>query len=612
MFWLTRSPAKYRRLATDEHEHQSPDAAAADAQDEAYSSEASHLLSASHHLAHSPPSVSLLFLCVAVAAAALLGLVVGVTLPSVDLAFMGISHRSLPLLGARLAVILHAAHPPPPSSSPLSLSPMSVGGRSRSPSEPEPALSVAPVCARSHVLPLAQNKHGWGVKMRYVVSNVLLCNVRLQNRSFFMTEQNWNYHSWTAGFLPPAGRLAPLLPGWDEPHVNLTEAVWQQLYWPPALSARKLQVVDRQGEDEGRFAVLQHEDGQDLYPASSLTPQPATASAFAFPFDTDCVPPVQSSLQHTGNGSLSNVTLNLPRPHLIGLMEMWGWASDELCEQIAGWQMPPDAFDFLFLSAPHHFGNATRRQQLGLALGDPRLPAAFLHPTRLETPPQHYLMSNRIWHQLAVLRPELRREVRAVLEQHGMRSRSQTHAWILSQLQAPRPAPGAPAPSSSSLPGAPFFGLHVRRQDKVEEANPLPASRYIASVERRLARDDQLRAALPLVACNGTQQPQPVVYIMTDAPEAAAEFPLLRPCWRFVIDPFGALIPNLLRTNESQWNHMPADSRLQQTRRLLLELTLLSEAEYAVMTGASNIAMIFTTNRGWVDFVWERRLRMLQ
>ena len=617
MFW-TKTEVKYRRVATEENDrlfYKPEECDGGEENGDVCSNEAAHLLSSSGHhhrfaaLSQPPPSVSLLFLCVAMATAALLGLVVGITLPSVDIAIMGMSHRSLPLLGARLAVILHTAQTPPP----VYLTPMSVSSYSPSPShaslsEPEPSLSVAPLCPRSLVLPLALNQHGWGVKMRHVVSNALLCNRRLQNRSFFMTEANWNYHSWTAGFLPPAGRLAPLLPGWDEPHINRTEAAWQQLYWPPALSARRLRLTEKR--DEGRLATLLHEDGQDLYPASSLSPQPATASAFAFPFDTDCLPPVQRSMQHKSSTAWLDLNVSLPLPHLRGLMEMWDWAWERLGSEIPERALPPDALDFLLLSSPHLFGNSSRRQQLGLALGNPRLSSALLEPGYIQPPYEHYLLSNRIWHQLAVLRPELRVEVRRVLERHSLRSRSQTHEWILAQLQSPRPH-ASHTPTSASLAGRPFFGLHVRRQDKVEEATPLPASAYVAAVEAVLAKDDQLVASLPAVNCSGRLQPEPVVYIMTDEPQAAAEFPLLRPCWRFVIDPFGSVIPGLTRKNESQWNSLPADDRLQQTRRLLLEATLMSEAEYAIMTGSSNMAMIFMINRGWIDYVWEKRLQLL-
>ena len=421
--------------------------------------------------------------------------------------------------------------------------------------------------------------------------------------------------------------MAPVLPGWNEEGVNLTEALWEQLQWPPGFSTQPLHFTPSTGQPADPAHPLSHQHSIQVggeYPVELLAPTSTSAPAFVYPFHLTCLPPPAKDTTP---------------------LDWWNWTRAEAPVHTRGhalhfeeasrvfakggkvpveFSLPANLYSQLLLSSPHLWGNVSQRAPLGLAADNTSaLVQHFLYPERLlSIPDSRFLVYHRVWHQMLIVRPELRSVAASILQHHHLRRRSDVHTRMRQELA--RLATGLPTPDWVAAPsslGHGYIGVQVRRQDKKTEAAPVSAERYVQEVEDILAQDELLVASFPrlnrtaLPSCNaalsdtGEEPAVPQLLLLSDDPDVHLEFQQLRPCFHWIIDPAGEYYPPFIRRGDTDWNSLDSESRKEQTQKLIVELTLLSEADYVIMTMSSNLARVFAPNRGWADWAWERRMR---
>jgi hypothetical protein len=233
-------------------------------------------------------------------------------------------------------------------------------------------------------------------------------------------------------------------------------------------------------------------------------------------------------------------------------------------------------------------------------------------------------------------------------------------------------AAAASPSSSSSSSSRRFIALHVRRGDKPtdvssqtrarHELDYAELSRYLRAAEGVIAADAALNRSWPLMTRESLQAnrsrwqlteeaaalclrwwdaeqrralqslPQPQVLLVSDDAALAANISLQRPCWRWMTTsqqerwstrsrswiPAAKARPGwelpaspaaALRGHWQQaFNAQPAAVRLSATASLLVDLLLLSAADYVVLTLSSYLGQLVALSRGWRDAAVQGRL----
>ena len=500
-------------------------------------------------------------------------------------------------------------------------------------------------CPRSHLYSLADNSFGLGVGLVLLLQTAQVCNVHLQNKTLFIRDIDWNYHSWSSLFLPPSA-MAPLLGGWDNDTArgvsnNLTEASWDQLSWPPALSTLPLSFIQPK-DTTAMNDYFRHGANGGEYPSSMLAPTPRTAPSFAMPYSqsTECL------LPHGGSSiaATADWTLNSLASHTRGVQQFAEISAGIISKTLNPFTVPPYHLQYLFLSSPHLWGNERSRSRFSMdswLTNTTLLETEFLHSSRLSSlPDARFLMMQRIWHQSVVPTPYLRHEAQTILRSNNLRTRSVRVSALRRQLRRLGLMRSDPYPTSSAslFPESPtghgYIALHVRRQDKQTEWSPTPAFRYLEEVELILAEDKELVSSFPTVpfsslssAClhhvkssnesmmgnssTGSEMlySQPQIVFVTDDPHCHSEFMALRPCWNFLIDPAKSFAASIERKGDVTWQSLSPEDRRVQAQKLVIEMTLVAEADYAIVTFSSNLGKCLWFDRGWSDIAWEHRLR---
>ena len=477
-------------------------------------------------------------------------------------------------------------------------------------SPPTTAIVAAslPVCPRTLMFVITGVKVGLGSKLDQLLTAAVASLREHDNRYVFVEDVNWDYVSLSLLFLPTPA-LTPVLDGWNDPSSNRTEAMWEQLSsWPSLFSIRPLTLGAPPSGSVPHF--LAHEAWRDVYsPSPSL---PSECDRHRSPLHPHVLLPhnCHCSAEHgtmysdflpSDLWTISNLSRRSHVRSLHGYGYVQPWVED-LHKPMRPFAAPPDVRRRLALSAPHLHSSRLQRR------------------TPLPAPSPMFVLKQRLLHHLAVLRPEIREAAAAWMKAHSLRSRSAARRAVSAILRPEEEL--ADSAETEDEGGSGWVAVHIRRQDKGNEATVIDLSNYTAAVRDVLATDPELGRSFPpfpshltAASCTpawipgpGVRWPQ--VALMTDEPAVVEELRrLVRGCWN-VVTAFEPA-PSLIRRDDFSQGWWSGRMKEEFTVRLAVELVLLSEADYAVLTLSSNVGLMVQLSRGWQDSVWEGRVRSL-
>ena len=463
------------------------------------------------------------------------------------------------------------------------------------PQQPPPLTlpDALPQCQRTLLVDFgAMLGNGFGSRANSVLQAACSALREVDDRHLFIRDTGWNYQTFASYFLPPPD-VAPTLPGWND-GCDRNVSIWQQLYWPPAFNTRSIQVVDSAAAGDAAPKHLVHDaELVDRYP-SALYISASTAPSFAYPFTAPCLIPHPLDIEDQHGSEAMEISRTHPHKKA---RHGYAYAHPQLTqreEPMRFFTFPPDIRAHLRLSSPAQLANNRS----------------------LAVPSELYLLYNRMLHFLFVLKPALRQRAMDFFTSHGLRTRSAAIEAVRRRLEQQARDNTSSSSSSSplSFPGIGSIACHVRRADKFTEARPISSVVYLQEVERIAFADRELYASFPALPAalagrcgNHTRQVQ--VVLASDQLNITDEFRLLQPCFAYHTLPRPADF--VARRDEGTMWSMGSVARVVTTEHFMVELVLMSEADYAVVTFSSNVGRLIGTSRGWLDMAWENRMRSL-
>ena len=522
---------------------------------------------------------------------------------------------------------------------------------------PQPAQSAAaalpatfcerlPVCRRTLVLDLRTTRVGFTSRIDQLLQSAIACLREFDNRVCLVDDREWNYFSLSLLFTPAPPAL-PVLRGWNDPDTNQTLAVMQQLQWPPVWSARRLRVDSASPAPPpspinttagtGRAHLVS--DALSIDPQLSPELETALASAYSaaevrFDPEADSFPALL--LRQPGCAGSSTVDLHNGFCSAAYRSEYmsWDWGDTRSAASRRKVRQHPHVLSAAPYGYQLEWSDPLRLQmvtgdlltntlRLQLSLSSPHLfPSADRGAASpaLQSPPVIFMLKQRMLHLFFTLRAEHREQAALRLRQWKLRSRGAVWEQIMLELRgraqtlSRAAAPDAPAAPSldvyGRVNGSGSIAVHIRRQDKRQEAEPVALAAYIQAAEHIVGLDHGLRASFPPLPAELREQcgsaPHVQLIVLTDDPTVVPELAAARPCWRLHL-PYEP-DKQLERRGASDQLELPSALKRVSAERLMVELVLASEADYAVVTYSSNIGRLLAINRGWRDSHWEGRV----
>ncbi|UJR30339.1 hypothetical protein I4U23_017876 [Adineta vaga] len=121
------------------------------------------------------------------------------------------------------------------------------------------------------------------------------------------------------------------------------------------------------------------------------------------------------------------------------------------------------------------------------------------------------------------------------------------------------------------------YAMHIRRGDKVTEANIIKTKTYINAMEKLIQRDTQKRSTYR-------------IFVASDESNIINELQRLKPEWKFV--KLSAKTIEMHGHEQSIFDHLPKHVQLELTYVLLSELEILSRVKHVVCTFSSNVCRL--------------------
>ena len=506
---------------------------------------------------------------------------------------------------------------------------------------PGAAAVLMPVCPRTVYVEMHGNDVGLGSKVDQLLTIAIASLREFDARFAFLDDRAWSYYALQLLFMP-APAITPILHGWNDDGADQTRAMELQLAWPPVWSTRPL-FLDRDLpclQDEHR-SPAQRAAGLQVnlssVSASGFTPSAAELRVLSAASRLHACSTVERDLYPY---ALLSPACGLQVPVLRHHSCLCSAAHADEYRLRYDYYNPVRGADWVKLQNETHLACAgpygfrshwmavVRDVKVALPLSlDLRRVLALSQPRQFAGPdaaafaslqpaPRVFYLKQRLLRDQFVVRPELRQEARQLLQRWGLRLRSEVREALWTHIA--RNAPSADSPAVvRAVPGIAGIACHIRRRDKAREAAAVPVARYVQAIEELLAADADLRAgflslqrssadASCAAAGNASHALSVQVIVLTDDGSAVQELRGLRPCWSF-LHPF-PFQSELARVSDVEMVKLPLESKRTMARRLLVELLLLSEVDYAVVTHSSNIGRITAVSRGWPDSEWERRV----